>query len=935
MPGQKQVMSTTYLHRQDLSSAISWAAYVRCRGLRPTQRCYSWRTKRGSPLDSSNSLPAISYTPSTATHSSKTMYRSYFWRRGHFLNQYTQSPEWRFLSSWRKANDASRCTGGWHNDAGKDRGTGDYDWYGEWQKRHAESLKQFEDFKRMMDEDPYGALFGRRTRAPNEEKTSNQTTTPGNDDAHGSNQRSATATVNACERKPVRDPTRTLKTSPDQTHSSDEICSRSNNSDEFTIDPITMRKIFKTQVPPPPQEVGAKDEFGSFDIPVKTYKVPGQSSPTTRSNENVHPTIRKLKSEGQDWLAQEGFGAAPQAVKSAKARASREISKIESALERHLRKEKGAEGDKGKDTAALTYHTAENRTEDIDLLTASDIRASAGRVSKPSKNTPKEKQERRETLENDYRRRSEKLEKRLDAEVAASKEQSKQKLIQELQDIARDLRRCDAARSAHEQEIKEQKSAMETHEACPTGAKRSGAATAGHNVQPGEGDMALNVHEFASRDRWYKQKAPHASAEAEYKLRQASKDRAFVREIRGIYEDQYGTIDTKHRQEPKKQPAEVSDYPGDAYPGTLYEQPWSANVLNDHPEIDSQGNFPNKRSVLQGHHEQQEFQALSLIGRLFGELRENQALLQDNRAELRKIPTKDESMNLFQSLKAHEQRVMHTLKAAQTLIKGATAEINRAQVGVPSDISLTRKQEPASTATSSEQDLSPEASQHVSTTVYKILAYDPSTQKVLTTKTSTLTASLTEKSLSLSEALSGLENPARFLPHFAGLQNAQYELAAGGPNFLVFKKARQAQPPSELEAPHAEPIEPSRSIPHRYANPIDGTTTQIGNFASPTGFVNYDPPFPMEEALKDPPPIPNVDGRKSKPKDKVRRQEDVFSGSSRRAWHDHHEHNRIKAKSKHRRSIRRRKTFKRMFLVGLLTAGGCYAVGVASEFLRM
>ena len=868
------------------------------------------------------------------------MYRNYFWRRGHFLNQYAQSPEWRLLSSWGKINDASQSSDGRNKDARKDRGTGDYDWYSEWQKRHAESLKHFEDIKRMIDEDPYRALFGQRTRTPCDEKVTKPAATPRNHEANGSTQRSGNAGVNACETKPVGDPPNTLKTTTDRTRSSEERFSRSNYSDEFTIDPITMRKIFKSHSPAPPQEMDPKDDVKSFNIPVKTYKAPEQAPRTIRSNENVHPTIRKLEREGQDWLAQEGFGAASQAVEFAKARAPQETPKIESALDRHLRKEKGVEGNKKKETAALAYHTAENRTEDIDLLTASDIRASAGRVSKPSKNTPKEKQERRETLENDYERRSEKLQKRLEAEFAASKEQSEQEFMQELQDIARDVRRRDAARSAHEQEIKEQKFAMETHEACPINAKHSGAATAGHNVQPGEGDMALNVHEFASRDRWYKQKAPHASAEAEHKLRQASKDKAFVREIRGIYEDKYGTIDTKHRQEPKKQPAGRSDYPGDAYPGTLYEQPWSANVLNDHPEIDSQRSVPNQQSEPQGHHEQQEFQALSLIGRLFGELRENQALLQENHAELRKIPTKDESMNLFQSLKAHEQRVMHTLKAAQTLIKGTTTETSHAQVRVRSDISLAPKQEPASTTTtSSEQDPSPDVTRHVSSTSYKILAYDPSTQKVLTTKTSTLTGSLTEKSMSLSEALSGLENPARFLPHFAALQNAQYELATGGSNFLVFKKARQAQPQTELEDAQAEPVEPSSSIPLRYANPIDGTTPQIGNFASPTGFVNYDPPFPLEEALKDPPPVPKVDGWRSKPRDKVsrqvRRQEDVFSGSSRRAWHDHHEHHRIKAKPKHRRSIRRRKTFKRMFLVGLLTAGGCYALGVASEFLRM
>ena len=893
------------------------------------------------------------------------MYRTYFWRRGHFLNQYTQSPEWRLLSSWGKANDARRSADGGHKDARKDRGGGDYDWYGEWQKQHAESLKRLEDFKRKIDDHPYGAIFGRWTRPPNEEEITKPTTTAGNSDAHGSNQRSGNTGVNACETKPVRDPTKNLKTSTDRTHSSEERFSRSNDSDEFTIDPITMRKIFKTQSPPLPETIDTKDGFGahvkSFNIPVKTYKVPEQASPTTRSNENVHPTIRKLKTEGQDWLAQEGFGKVPPAAESSKSRTSREISKIESAIDRLSRKEKGTEGNKREGIAALTYHTAENRTEDIDLLTASDIRASAGRVSKPSKTTSKEKQERWDTLEKDYRRRSEELEKRLEAEFAASKEQAEKRVMQELQDIARDVRRCDAARSAHEQEIKEQKNAMETHEARPTNAKQSGAADADHNVQPGEGDMALNVHEFASRDRWYKRKAPHATAAAEQKLRQASKDRAFVREIRGIYEDKYGTIDTKHRQEPKKQPTSMSDYPGDAYPGTLYEQPWSANVLNDHPESDSQGSAPKQQSEQQDHqkqqdhhkqqnhhkqqdhhkqqnhhkqqdhHKQQESQALSLIGRFYGGLRANYVLLRDNRDEFRKILTNDESKNLYQSLKAHEKRVRQTLKAARTFSRGAAAETSHAQVGVPIDISLTRRQKPPSTtSTSSEQDLSPDVSRHETPTVYKFIAYNPFTQEVSTAVTSTFTGSPSEK---LSKAISGLENPGKFLPYLE--PNGQYELATGGPRFLVYKKARRARPQRELEDAHAEPIEPSSKVPLRYANPIDGTTPQIGNFASPTGFVNYDLPFPVEEALKDPPPVRKVGGSKSKPRDKVHRQEDVFSGLSRRASQDHHECHRVRAKSKHRRSIRRRKILKRMVGYGLLAAGICYALGVASQFLRM
>lgn len=240
--------------------------------------------------------------------------------------------------------------------------------------------------------------------------------------------------------------------------------------------------------------------------------------------------------------------------------------------------------------------------------------------------------------------------------------------------------------------------------------------------------------------------------------------------------------------------------------------------------------------------------------------------------------------------------------------------------------------DPFRSATEKVNDVSDETST-ASPTIYEILAYDTSLQKVTRTRTSTLAGSLTEKSLSFKEALSGLENPAKFVPHFTKLQNADYKIASAGPHVLIFEKVQDAKATHEEQNAEPEP-NTSETLP-RYANPIDGTISATGNYASPTGFVNYDPPYPVSEPLNDPPPIPSSGTWKSGPKDKVHRQEDVFTGSSRRAWQDQHENHRTKGKKKHRRASHERGTFKRMVLVGLLTAGGCYAVGVASEFLRM
>lgn len=394
-----------------------------------------------------------------------------------------------------------------------------------------------------------------------------------------------------------------------------------------------MRKIPKKISQSPSQQTPFSNKVytptNSLKIPVKPYRAPEKASKVTKPTNYTHPTIQKLEKEGQNWLSQEGFGVAPRLANIPTQSSPLKPSKIESALERHTYNGRApvvAETDKPS-RAALAYDPVESKAEDVDLLTASDIRASAGRLSKTVKEAPKEKEERREALEKDYLKSSKNLDKRLEAEISTRREQSEKEMVKELESIAKDVLKRDVLSKTHEEEVKAQKAAMEAHEVRSIDNKPSPSRSPGHGIHPGEGDMALNVHEFGGRDRWYKRKAPHASIDSEQKLLQASKDTAFVREIRDIYEDAYGIIDTEHRQQTTTQPVEVSDYPGDACPGTLYDQPWSANVLNDHPVIDSHGSVATQVSGPQPNREQQTIQVLTLIGKLFDELRENQAFL--------------------------------------------------------------------------------------------------------------------------------------------------------------------------------------------------------------------------------------------------------------------------------------------------------------------
>jgi len=195
-------------------------------------------------------------------------------------------------------------------------------------------------------------------------------------------------------------------------------------------------------------------------------------------------------------------------------------------------------------------------------------------------------------------------------------------------------------------------------------------------------------------------------------------------------------------------------------------------------------------------------------------------------------------------------------------------------------------------------------------TLYKILAYDPTMQSVSTAETTSIVPDSSD-SLTPAEVLLRLSNPSKFFPHFESLQSQGYEIVAGSGDVLVFRKVRSGAPVlPKVETPaeaHEKAVNQERK---RVTNPIDGmqSTPITGDFASPTGFVNYDLPRGSETPFKS-----NID---------VRREEPVFSG--RRIWEDEVEEERPKAKGKGKR-----------LLVGAAWVAACsYAVGVVSEFFR-
>ena len=762
--------------------------------------------------------------------------------------------------------------------------------------------------KKQIEADPFNALFGRRFLYPNRStwwdagesrpsKAAKADSEPHQEESHvhaSSNhfpkQQQApssgtrTTTINAAE------------------------------SQHFIIDPITMRKVPQQssketlETSPPRKKI---DE--SFDIPVKRFGgVPPHQvdenisidKTVTTSNDKAGPPRPNSPSISQgpkvaNWLAQEGFGCGEE-------RGSLQTSsKIQSAsvapqkVPNSIAQDSPARSsgaDPSNISSGLSYDPKENTNEDTDLLRASDVRASSGLRGRSRGETEVQKQKRREELEARYRATSQ-SDLQWQSELALAKEQARERNAR---------KREEACKTSPESERSSRKAATEAM--CSGHAQDLTTNTSAVNAHPeqAEGDMATNVHEFAGRERWYKRKAPHASTIEEQKATQAAKDKSFVQEIRGIYEDTYGTIDTEHRQ--SEIAASPSDRGGPSVDKTL------PPIQNQGKDISKDCKTDIKMVRSTGPLSMQE-RVGTMLQQLLDDSRHLQKLLQKSESS---PEVREELFYCNRSIRHASDAITETLSSIPSTINGKPL----VQVANPEDGTT-----PSNIREASKPEVfSPEPKKP--STVYSVLAYDPSNQQVTTAEMSSSSDSPSERRLSLSEALSSLTEPAKFLPHLTTLQSQGYEIVSSDTNILVLRKSCKASSASSTSSPPTT-AEPSMKMEdwRKNINPIDGTTPQTGNFASPTGFVNHDSVLP--------PPLVNDNVEQPPSSYRVRRKEDVFSGPRDNRWENGRVDNASsKQKARYRRSARRRKTTKRMIWVGLWTAGCCYAIGAFTEYLR-
>lgn len=998
---------------------------------------------------------------------SRSGYRYPYLERQLFLRRCLPAQGWRSASHWRNSRLVWQK---WdrETDPGKKASEAEeQDWYSRWEKQ---GRQQYDEFVKRIEEDPFNALFGRSNKwlgwisdspaaEPKSEPVSSKT---------GQNAQPG-ATESEIKSTRQKEPQNSAKGNKFQ-RQNDHIqaspvgeATRTPGA-EYEIDPITLHKIPRTTQNKADTRVVEANK--TYDIPVKTSN---SSKSSFASQTKELPTASKHG--GKDWLAepklkpQENHSRMTTLPETSPDKHSRQhASMLESALDRrHLWQTKQNESPPKR---ALEYEPTEIKTEDVDLLRASDLRAAAGARGKRTWIDPVEKASRHKAMEDNFQSGSAQLEQRLQQEITdqacsqrltqtsegsrASSEKTDARTRPEspetnsessngeidsariVSDTAErfstfasekakrysakmvplktqiDLMRAEyeslrqnwldetrrlkqkKVKKLHEEEVQAQKSAMEAAEMRKVNQTSSVVATIPsiEDIPRGEGDVATNVHEFANRPRWYKQRALHAQDEMDKKLHQIAKDKAFVQEIRQIYEDSYGVISTEHRQSLLSNPL------------TQAKNPETHVLLKEDPSssmIESGGLVSADVSgqVATGAHSELSQSNLSkrpaLIQELGLQLRRLDALVN---AQIQNVHDHSSSNLLVKSM-AYKQNMVRIFQI--------TSEIARAKPSAPVDLldcalsaaklswqahlittnmllQVSRKRASEGEALSQRLEASKEKDQRTESvppfaTTYRVLAYDLSTQRLSSAKTTSVIPFETEKPMTPLEALTKLNNPGKFLPQLMSLHNKGYDIVSGAPNILILKKVRQP-----VSHPSASPDEAGLAEDHLarpyHANPIDGTVSPTGNYASPTGFVNHDSVLTPEELNKfieqqrseqgqelqqqeasangisslptssstnfqqplldtsQLPPINRSDA------DTVRRQEPVFSGQSRYGgWHNHRTSGHVRSGRKHQKRFtrrwRRRRVMRRMLLTGLLTAAACYAVGVGIELTRV
>ena len=633
-----------------------------------------------------------------------------------------------------------------------------------------------------------------------------------------------------------------------------------------------------------------------------------QAASTSSNIDGQQSNTSGVSAQGS-WLSHEGFSSNAGLGRGERAAAQppkqSQSTKIEPSLDRLSQSR----------LSDLDQVTAD-KGEDLDLLRASDIRASSGILKGPRKETQAEKDRRRIALETDFDQIQVRASSLAEEIAAAQKVKESRQLAQELELENSYLLNHNAhARGRVNAKIAELDAEMAAEKAHLDAQKK----ITGNFVRdfPEEFSVSWSTNGSPTNsclvpkndtDAWGYDKSPKGlelsyQQEMDNEVERAENDyaTAVASNNRSSSTKMETALHRSLRASENKMPAEHDPY-------TKEPQGLETSYAE---EVQEQGNCESPLFV-KSYGCEKKAQDNALVRDIRNIYESTYGTIDCNH---RQISENQKQAEAFE-LKNNEDRVHATIQNLEQEVREGQYQVHDRYMDVAK---LLAKQSPADEQVAAATEVSSSASNESPTvtsspepTLYKILAYDSTMQTIKMAETTSIVSD-TSSALTPAEVLLRLSNPAKFFPHFQPLQSQGYEIASGSGDVLVFRKVREGTPIASLQSSAAST---ASSVSHgrKVVNPIDGMQSvpqpATGNFASPTGFVNHDLP-------SDHPFISGID---------VRREEPVFSGK-RTEWQD--------GESDKEEPGRRSKKVSRGLLVGAAWVAACsYAIGVVAEFFK-
>jgi hypothetical protein len=530
----------------------------------------------------------------------------------------------------------------------------------------------------------------------------------------------------------------------------------------------------------------------------------------TTYEEKSRGMVMPTKSPKKDWLNREGFGRKEETVFTAYNTKSCETdlpsgksaSRLQPSLDR-LKVPLKASGrlepslDRLKASSetsrpALSFKkptsvpdgAQESISEDLDLLRASDIRASARTSRCTKQESRKSKQEQRQKLEDDFTSHQNDDD-GLSIVFPKTIMESRKKLSESLNNL---WHRVCAQQGTW---LPQEKSSVESsnhHEAqqastsevkTPTNVRRASTIP----IQTFTPSKEVLEAEQQNKQRTLALRKATLEAtrmEAETK----AKEKDLARTIKATYEEEYGPITVNHRQ---AKGLERIDQ--------LAETIKEAKIRADRNAI--------KNMIVQCEHA----------------LREAKVLRVEITQKIKAIQTRYPSSESYSM----------PLSTTSSTREHAASEISTESPGAAFE------QTPAS----------PEPSSSRPPLLYKVLAYDSSTlQMNIAETTSSVPAAgdADTQPLHPTEVLSRLNNVAKFLPYFADMEKQGYEIVSGSGDVLVFKQVR-APPPNPVPTAPGLSSPTTETSPEPLAPPAAQAKTANETISdSSTGPISTDQP---------------------------------------------------------------------------------------------